>query len=71
MNAIDVAIIIVSHFSLISYTTSHLLEGASSFAAKYKTQPKNLLALAFGISFRTMRLGGGGAKAGVWQNLWT
>ncbi|OLP98046.1 hypothetical protein AK812_SmicGene19533 [Symbiodinium microadriaticum] len=42
-------------------------KGASSFAAKYKTQPKNLLALAFGISFRTMRLGGGGAKAGVWQ----
>ena len=37
----DVTIIIVSHFSLVSYTTSHMLEGDSSFATKYKTQPQN------------------------------
>ena len=43
---IDVAIIILSHFSLVSYTTSHMLEGESSFATKYKTQPQNSQALA-------------------------
>ena len=36
----DVIVLIVSHFSLVSSTTSHKLEGESSFTTKYKTVPE-------------------------------
>ena len=38
-----ITIIIVSHFSLIWDTTSHILERESSFAAKYKIQTPRFL----------------------------
>ena len=37
---------IVSYFSLVSYTTSHMLEGESSFATKCETQPQHSQAWA-------------------------
>ena len=45
---IDVTIKVVSHFSLVSSTTSHVLAGESRFETKYKTQPQNS---HFGINF--------------------
>ena len=42
---IDVSTTIVSQFSLVSYTTSHMLEGEAIFATAYRAFP------GFGISF--------------------